>query len=584
MEYITNADLNLVLYRNLELSIKIEILDEQQKLLDTIYANLLSGTFHINSSDSVRRTCVLSLMPDIKKGISLEPDSYFGLDKSIRVLIGVKGAADEYHKWYSQGMFYLKDTSSNYDAVTNTLQLSCEDYITKLNGVKNGAIGVLQTVIPSYVGDPETGEPIKHNTIREAMVGVLENMAGIKKHRIDDIGKYMGIQQYNDDWQNYRKANPLWNTIPYDLTFAAGCSIFSILEALRDLYPNYEMFFDTDGTLICRMIPSLYEDDLTLDNEYIQKILISEDVSTDITTVRNICEVWGNVLEADYFSEECSYGNRTYQCKNDTLEKYVYKKQLGVTIPADNEGECYLKVNSLDKIPIYDTSTGAFLPTGKLQSGETYVFRFDWLEVDQKKQTIAYFLGQWQPHALDVLVDGTVSREKYQTQAGLTVAKYSEEYFKDKYQCNSVSLTITPDSPFTVQKIGEIPDVKIGGEYDKIYSEAEARDAAIYENWRSCRLTDSITITTKLIPFLDVNLKCSYRRSDQRITRQYIIKSLSHDLDSGTSTWNMMRFYPQYNKSDKDMGTHKTLGEYDHRILGLYTHKQLQQLKGRNHY
>lgn len=583
-KYITNADLDLVRQRILDIKIKFEILDDNQKVQNTLFADVIDGSFEIGTNSNIRRHCQLTLLPDSSKGISLDPDSYFWLNKSIRVYIGIKNIRNENYLWYCQGTFCFKNTDLTYDAITNALYLSCEDFMVKLDGTKNGTLGTLQTVIPSYVEDPETGEPVKHSIVREAIVSVLENAAGINKHMVDDVGTYMAIPQYNDDWENYRKNNPLWNTIPYDLSFTAGCSIFSILEALRDLYPNYEMFFDADGVFVCQIIPSCFEDDLTLDNEYIQKILISEDVSIDMTTVRNVCEVWGNVLETDYFSEECTYTHNIYQCNIEAIEKYEYKKRLSVTIPANNKGECYLRVNSLDKIPIYDSSSGTYLPADQLQAGETYVFRFDWITTDRKKKTIAYFLGQWQPHALDVLVDGTVSHEQYKTSAGLVVSRYSEEYFKDVYQCDNVSLTVIPDSPFTVQKIGEIPDVKIGGEYDKIYSDSEARDMAIYENWRNCRLKDTITITTKLIPFLDVNVKCSYRRSDQKITHQYIIKSLSHNIGSGTSTWTIMRFYPLYSKLEKEAGTHKTLSEYDHRILGQYTHKQLQQLRGRKYY
>lgn len=99
-----------------------------------------------------------------------------------------------------------------------------------------------------------------------------------------------------------------------------------------------------------------------------------------------------------------------------------------------------------------------------------------------------------------------------------------------------------PDSPFTVQKLGEILDVKTGEEYSNIQSDSLALARAEYENWKNCRLTDAITIKTVIVPFADVNVKCAYQRSDMEYPQQYIMKSVSHNFSEGTTTWSMYRF------------------------------------------
>lgn len=586
-EVIKQSDLSLILQRIQDISMKLEILDKGQTVINTIYAYIIDGSFQIDSDSNMRRTCTLTLMPEKASHITLKPDSFLWLDKSVKISVGVRDIRTGQSIWYSQGYYYFKDASSNYDAVTNTLQLSCGDYMMILDGAKNGAMKALQTTIPAYEEVPETGKPTKHNTIRNAIIQTLEKTAGIKKHMIDDIGMSPGMPQHNEDWEDYRRKNPLWNAIPHDYDFAAGCSVFSILETLRDIYPGYEMYFDTDNTFICRMIPACYEDALILDNEYIQKILISEDFSVDMSAVRNVCEVWGKShnVPPKYFSANISYANKTYHCAIEKFENYSAGNQLAITAPAANEDFCYLQVNELKAIPIRELTSGSFLSQGTLEPGKTYVFRINRLaDENGDAYYAAYLLGQWMPHALNALVDGTVSREQHKTEAGELVPKYSEAYFRDVYQCDTVTLTVIPDSPFTVQKLGEILDVKSGGGFDDISADSDARDCAVFENWKNSRLPDSITITTRLIPFLDVNTKCSYRRSDQDITHQYIIKSLSHNFASGTTTWDMMRFYPSDNMTAKSKGTHQTLSDYPHRILGLYTHQQLQQLAGRTQY
>ena len=158
---------------------------------------------------------------------------------------------------------------------------------------------------------------------------------------------------------------------------------------------------------------------------------------------------------------------------------------------------------------------------------------------------------------------------------GVEYERYSLDYFKKFYNCENVEITVVANSPFTVQKLGEILDVKTGGEYENITSDDLALDRAKWDNWKNCRLTDNITITTALLPFLDVNKKVSYKRSDSDKEHQYVISSVSHDFSGYTTTITMYRFYPLYEKMLSEAGTHKVLHEYTHEELNKYTHEQL---------
>ena len=59
-----------------------------------------------------------------------------------------------------------------------------------------------------------------------------------------------------------------WNAIPYDQEFECGATVAEILTTLRDLYPNYEMYFDEEANFVCKMIPSCYEDDIIFDYNF----------------------------------------------------------------------------------------------------------------------------------------------------------------------------------------------------------------------------------------------------------------------------------------------------------------------------
>lgn len=394
----------------------------------------------------------------------------------------------------------------------------------------------------------ETGEVLARNVIRSAVIDTLERLAGITNHRIDDVGEPMAMPEYNEDWADYRKKNQAtWNAIPFDQEFSAGCSVLSILTAFRDLYPNYEMFFDMESNAFtCQLKPTCYEDDVFLDNDFLQSVLLSESTSVDMTTVRNVCEVWGSVIEADFYGEECTYSDNTYTSAIDGYEEgYGNGDVIALKIPAANQAGAQLNLNQLGAVGIFHESEEP-ISANELRPEETYAFRIRKRHADQQEEIRAYLLGQWQVHAINVLTNGKKSGQFVAGSDGEPCEVYSKAYFQQAYHCDRVDLTVIPDSPFTVEKLGEIPDVKVSGEFENITSNDLAADRAKWENWKNCRLTDNVTITTALLPFVDVNKKVSYQRSDSDREHQYVISSVSHDFAGFTTTITMYRFYPLY--------------------------------------
>ena len=158
---------------------------------------------------------------------------------------------------------------------------------------------------------------------------------------------------------------------------------------------------------------------------------------------------------------------------------------------------------------------------------------------------------------------------------------YSSEYFETVYNCSNVELTIVPDSPFTVQRIGERCAVMSGQEYDNITSDSLALERARYENWKNSRLTDDITITLNtIIPWLKENMKIEYTSRQYNVPSQYITKSVSLDFANGTTTVGMYTFYPLY-EDNSESGTYRVLASYSHARLSRFTHAKLALVKSR---
>lgn len=549
-DLITQNDLILVLSGSAspKLDLKIEVFDQNNKIIGTIHG-IVSGSMSINGESDIRRTANFVVQPTLTEQLRLTEKSLLWLNKDLRLSVGLYDIRTKQYEYYPLGCYVYTDTSGTYDATTNRLTINCADFMKKLDGTKNGQLGALCICYPAYQEDAETGEVIQYHKIRDAVIETLEHLAKISNYRIDDMGESKAMPEYNKDWQTYREEHETtWNAIPFDQEFSSGCSILSILTAFRDLYPNYEMFFDMEtNAFICQLKPMCYEDDLYLDHSFLKRVLISENTSVDMTTVRNICEVWGNIIDVDYYCEECVYSEHIYSASISGYESgYKNGDVIGLKIPDANHADAKIRINDFGAIGIYNEADDAPIDADVLKPDQVYAFKIRKTRTNGNEVQKAYLLGQWQVHAVNVLTDGTKSGQFVTGSDGQEYELYSKEYFQNFYNCERVDLTVTKDSPFTVEKLGEIPDVKTGNEYENLTSDDLAADRAKWENWKNCRLTDHITITTALLPFLDVNKKVSYQRSDSDREQQYIISSVSHDFSAFTSTITMYRFYPLY--------------------------------------
>lgn len=555
---ITSEDIHLIKQPSVECFVRINVLNDDKTVLDSLDGVLAGGSSNIDSNSDIRRTCSFTIIPTRKQNIKVNETSYLWINKTIKLEIGIKNLRTDQIKWYSQGHFIYTDISGSYDANTNTLQLNCADSMALLDGSRNGTLGQLQIIIPAYKEDTNTGAIIQHNYIRDAIISTVRQLGKVFEIQVEDVGEYKGLEAKNPNgYLAYREANPTWNSVPYDLEFSSGDTVLTILTKLRDLYPNYEMFFDVDNVFVCQMKPSGYDDDVILTNDYIQMILLSENTEgtkLSFTEVKNISEVWGEVIEADYYTESgVSYSDNVYIVPNSAYidstgvnpARYYNGDKIAFKVPASNSASPSMNVQSLGAIPIYDGENLHPLSAGVLIANRTYTFKIKRSYSNGEYITRAIYMGQYQPHGMTVLLSSEHHTEIYTTKSGANVEKYSVEYFQDVYDVSPQALTrtINPDSPFTIEKIGEILQVETK---EACTTDDLALAQSNYNNFISTRLTDNITITTLLVPFLDVNIKVSYKPYNSENENQYIIDSISHDYENGRSTITMHRFYPLY--------------------------------------
>jgi len=583
--FITDKDIELITMQNpIKYVARFEVYDSNEQIIDEVDGIIEAGDYSISSDSDVRRTVSLTIAPSQlhPHNMIFEEGGNIWLDKTVHLKIGIIDIKTGDITYYSSGYYEYTDVSGHYDVATNNLTVSLNDFMVLLDGTKNGQIGALSTIIPAYQEDPTTGEVIEYNYIRDAMVAAVSQLGKVKECYVEDIGEAFGTERFNQNFEEYRRIHPLWASVPYDLEFGTGTSVLEIVTSLRDLYPNYEAFFDPIyyNSFVCQQIPSCLDDKPTFTDDFMQYVVISEDTSVDLTTVKNVCEVWGQIIETDFYTEDCDMFNDVeIRCNVAAYdEDYKNNDKIAVMMPEDSESELYINVNELGRVPIYDRNTDKFYEAGTFSKNYVYVFQIDRSRIEGVTITKAYYIGSWQVHAIDALVDGSHNSGTHTCSDGRIVQKYSEEYFQDVYNCKTVHLTIYPDSPYTVQKLGELLDVKSGDEYDNITSDYLAEQRAIFENWRNCRLTDHITITTLLVPYYDVNVKVNYRPIRDEEAHDYIISQISHNFDSLTSTVQMYRFYPLYNEEEKTTYGYKGLDEnfvclgYQYAVGSIFVH------------
>lgn len=462
---VQQQDIDLLRQSSRQLYCKLELLNYHFKVIDSIEGNLISDSYNNDSSSDIRRTYSAELHIS-NSSFFIGSDKKVWIDKYVRPYIGIVHERTQQIIWYLIGTFVFNDTNYSFDSTTHTLSLSCSDLMCMLNGDKGGQIEGLTNTISegSYT--------------RDVMISLLGD-AGITKYCVDDIGK----------------------TIPYDLEYSVGTTYYDILKEIIELYAGYEMFFDTDGTFIVQAIPTCKNDNNVLDEKIINPLVISEESSKSFNNIYNVTEIWGSVIDTDYYTQiSSSVDGISYiatlpdnPTKLDSFGKYC------VHIPIINNSNPTLNLNNLGARKIMEDD-GQPIKSGRLLANTDYVFKY-------RKATDDFLLmGQYQAYG-----------EYKQTDS---------------------------DSPFSTVNLGY--EIKQILQFDELSTDSLCEQRAKYETWLSTRMLDSITLKMVAIPFLDVNWKISYQSIMTGITKDYIVKSISGSNSDFTMSITLITFSELY--------------------------------------
>ena len=559
--FITQNDISL-LHKSKLIHVRVYLLNDNNLIVDELDGYITSGDGSDDANSDIRKNCNF-VLHSYDASYDIGEYNRIWLNNRVRIDLGFQDFNNMY--WYTKGTYVFDSCSYAYDGSTKDISFTCSDLVNTINGTHNGLIlgecplcgvplrecehrgslfveGIL---IEGCTLNEKTGL-YKGNDIKKTVEDLLIQ-AGITEFRVDSIGQVSCLQGYALNWKQNRidtgstkeqvdrdemngyddleNDNGTWHMIPYDLEFDIGVTLWEVLTKIRDLYPGYEMFFDKDGMFIFQLIPVCHHEENILDHTQFEGLVISENCDLDLTTVRNATQVYGQSIETDRYSDTTTLTSATYNGKsvtslNPTFETtFVYEGNIviGVVFPA---------------ISTSNKSKNAYMTI----NNETYPLMLrnaivDKDEEGQPTNTVEYINMKYSDfNSDDMYCFKYLSSQKYWVYAGM-------------YQIEGYAENNDPNSPFAIDKIGYRLQIKSGGEYDDITTSTLAKERAEYETWLVSRLTDTITLETVIIPFLEVNQKIEYRKLSDGSIDSYIIKSLSYSFTEGTMTITMMKFY-----------------------------------------
>lgn len=533
--YPTQRDIDVLSSPEKILYAKILLLNENLQTVYEMKHEYVSGQMSTNIDSDIRNTCSLTLAV-IDKNVGLEEDKLLWVNRFIKVLIGVQVpyTADTLYEyngtkvvatkrddndtlWYDKGIFVVTDYS--YSPQNGTLNINCSDLVCYLNGDISGSLEGLKQTIPES----------EKLTIRQAIIDTLTGLTKFKKYYVEDMPKL----------------------IPYDLEFTPSDSVWTILTTLRDLYPSYEMFFDTDGTFICKKVNVKESDPVVLDDSILQRLYITETDTGDRKSMRNVTKVFGKCLDTDYYTDVCTYDSKT----NTYSATFT-----GVAI--NDDGSLPTSAKFAVKIPEVNATKSpklALYNKEKDDSASKLVSTFSLVDSSEKEIAEKFFvkdssfvfryrranmlvMGQWQIMAVNKL------RNTEPT---------AEEKKKDieKHGCDFITYTIDPNSPFAIERIGEYMKVCSDADYDKIQAIDDCITRAEYETWLAAKIAYTITLEMVYIPWLQGNEKVQFTLAATGETKDWVVTSISSSHPYGTMSLTLTEFSPLYNFDVKDDST-----------------------------
>jgi len=252
----TQADIDLLRKHNKSVRLKVELLDNNYTVIDNLIGKIEEVTYDKTNKSTIRSTCVLTLSVPSKEQMQLDFEKTWN-KRMVELSCGIFSEVTNDYVWYKLDRMLLVSGETDYDAETQQIKLKLVDLMASLTSERGSQIG-------AYVVLSEGAN------VRNAIIALITNYAPFKRYNVCEFE----------------------DTIPYDIEAEAGDYVADIMNSIFEVFPTYEMFYDTNGIFTVRLIPTKIEDPIDIGNNILDDLIISERKQVDFSEIKNTTEIY----------------------------------------------------------------------------------------------------------------------------------------------------------------------------------------------------------------------------------------------------------------------------------------------------
>lgn len=363
---ITAAQVNTAKQTMRNISVRIDVLNYDYSVGGSLSGNVIDGNVSINSNSDIRRT--LSITTVVTDQVSIDVNSTTWFDKYIQVYVGIDEDATGETAWTNMGIYIINQPTYNYDATTFTLSFEAVDLMGLLTGLRKGNL-LEEYFIP------------QGSNVKEVMTAVMDEN-GFTKYVISECANVDGSIQ----------------EVPYDMNFDLGSTWYNILDTLRQILPQYQIYFDVDGVFHYEQLPLTDGEPVRVDDTLWSENVLNESVNIDFQSVKNKVKVYGATHDASFYPAETTVAENVItfdiaELTDDDLYDYA---MIGFVLDSDlgtNRGiSIQLKGGTARELKAYNGADWI----RELQADTYYTIMY--VEADNVWKLLGHYqaTGEWQ--------------------------------------------------------------------------------------------------------------------------------------------------------------------------------------------
>lgn len=239
--------------------IKLEILNDKDIKVDEIQGVAEDGTVNIDAMAVMRRTCDLKII--FNEEFIPNESSPIWLNKRFRLLIGLEDIITNEIIYFNFGIFVISNPIIDIQISGEFISIKGYDKSCLLDGTISGELET-KTIINEDI------------PIHEAIKSTAQTLGGETRLLID---------------------NHEHNT-PYKIEKDFGSTTWEVLDELRSLYMNWELYYDIDGYLRFNKIKNKLND-MVIYDFLDDSLLTAKQIEINFQNIKNYFRVYGRLQD-----------------------------------------------------------------------------------------------------------------------------------------------------------------------------------------------------------------------------------------------------------------------------------------------